>query len=196
MRMLALVLDGSLRRAGSRSSAVPLLFLACLVSVAAAAAARRRSRSRGRQPAQPRTPPPPAPPTAAPHRPAPGQRRGRRRPRRRSACRSIRARSSSRRTTPAAASATTSSAPPASFVELVTYYRTVLKQKGELVFDAPADARVRRRQVPRRDDGVSAERDDQGLPVGRLAGLSEPEAGRRSRRASRPSFRSCRSPER
>ena len=26
----------------------------------------------------------------------------------------------------------------ASFVELVTYYRTVLKQKGELVFDVPA----------------------------------------------------------
>ncbi len=26
----------------------------------------------------------------------------------------------------------------ASFVDLVTYYRTVLKQKGELVFDVPA----------------------------------------------------------
>jgi hypothetical protein len=26
----------------------------------------------------------------------------------------------------------------ASFLELVTYYRTALKQKGELVFDAPA----------------------------------------------------------
>ncbi len=26
----------------------------------------------------------------------------------------------------------------ASFVELVTYYRTLLKQKGELVFDVPA----------------------------------------------------------
>jgi len=55
----------------------------------------------------------------------------------------------------------------ASFVDLVTYYRTTLKQKGELVFDVPA-----------RDDGVSAGRDDQGLPVGRVAGLSESEAGR------------------
>ena len=27
---------------------------------------------------------------------------------------------------------------PASFVDLVTYYRTVLKQKGELVYDVPA----------------------------------------------------------
>jgi hypothetical protein len=27
---------------------------------------------------------------------------------------------------------------PATFVELVTYYRTVLKQKGELVYDVPA----------------------------------------------------------
>ena len=61
-----------------------------------------------------------------------------RRPKRCSACRSIRARSSSRRTTPAAASASTSSASTASFVDLVTYYRNVLKQTGELVFDVPA----------------------------------------------------------
>ena len=40
-----------------------------------------------------------------------------------------------------------------------------------------ADAHVRGRQVQQRDDGVSPWRDDQGLHVGRLAGLREPEAG-------------------
>ena len=70
---------------------------------------------------------------------------------------------------------------PASFVDLVAYYRTVLKQKGRAGLRRARDPRVRRRQVPRRHDGVSAGRDDQGLPVGRVAGLSEPEAGRPAR---------------
>ena len=57
------------------------------------------------------------------------------------------------------------------------------------------DARVRRRQVRRRHDGVSAGRDDQGLPVGRVAGLSRTRNPAASPRGSRRSFRSCRSPE-
>ena len=88
-------------------------------------------------------------------------------------CRSTRARSSSRRTTPAAASATTCSARPPSFVDLVTYYRTALKQQGRAGLRRAGDPPVRRRQIPRGDDGVSARRDDQGLPVAGLAGLSE-----------------------
>ena len=40
-----------------------------------------------------------------------------------------------------------------------------------------ADAHVRGRPLPRRDDGVPAGCDGEGLDVGRIAGLSEPEAG-------------------
>ena len=45
----------------------------------------------------------------------------------------------------------------------------------------------------RGDDGVSAERDDQGLHVGRVAGLSEPEAGRTAGALPDASSRSSRS---
>ena len=53
----------------------------------------------------------------------------------------------------------------------------MLKQKGELVYDVPATHEFDVGTIPRRDDGVSARRDDQGLSVGHVAGLSEPEAG-------------------
>jgi len=33
------------------------------------------------------------------------------------------------------------------FADVVAYYRTVLKDRGELVFDAPADPHVRGREV-------------------------------------------------
>jgi hypothetical protein len=87
------------------------------------------------RPAQP-APPPPAPPTTAPNRPAPGQPEA----------------------APTAATLGVLLYPgaqfiasydagrgqryyifgsAASFVELVAYYRTVLKQKGELIFDEP-----------------------------------------------------------
>ena len=87
---------------------------------------------------------------AARRRGAGAWRRKRRRRKSRSACRSIPARSSSRRSTPDAASATPVRI-AASFVDLVAFYRDALKQKGELVFDAPAthdstsDGSVRRR---------------------------------------------------
>ena len=72
------------------------------------------------------------------------------------ACRFIRARSSSRRTTPDADSATTFSVQPASFVDLVAYYRTVLKDKGRARVRRAGNPRVRRRQVQREHDGVPA----------------------------------------
>ena len=90
------------------------------------------------QPSQPAPPPPaPTPPTAAPNRPVPGQPEA----------------------PPTEATLGVPIYPgaqfiasydagrgqryyifgsPASFVDLVTYYRTALKQKGELVYDVPA----------------------------------------------------------
>ena len=65
----------------------------------------------------------------------------------------------------------------ATFVDLVTYYRNALKQKGELVYEVPATHEFDVGTVRRRPDGVSARRDDQGLPVGRVAGLPESETG-------------------
>ena len=47
--------------------------------------------------------------------------------------------------------------------------------RGRAVRD-PADASVRDRTLSRRDDGVSAKRDRQGLHVGRLGRVSQPEA--------------------
>ena len=115
---------------------------------------------RGRRPRRPPTPPPAATGAAAtragsPEAPADGGAC--------SACRFIRARSSSRPTTPAAGSATTFSAQRRRLSIWSAYYRTVLKHKGELVLRRAGDPRIRRRQVPRGDDGVSARRDDQGL---------------------------------
>ena len=166
LRVLAvlcvLVPSGRCARRGSRRAAVaPQPFP-------------RPGRSAPAPPPASRTPPPTAAPAPARARTA-GSRRP---PRRRSACRSIRARSSSRRTTPDAASATTCSARTASFVELVTYYRTALKQRGELVFEAPAthefDIGRFREETMAFPPGVTIkdyQSDD-------LAGLSEPEAGR------------------
>ena len=50
--------------------------------------------------------------------------------------------------------------------KIVSYYRTALKQKGELVYDVPATHMFEVGTIPRRDDGVSAGRDGQGLHVG------------------------------
>ena len=41
------------------------------------------------------------------------------------------------------------------FAEVVNYYKTVLKQKGEFVFEVPATHHVRGGQVPRREDVAS-----------------------------------------
>ena len=69
-----------------------------------------------------------------------------------------------------------------SFVDLVAYYRTRAQTEGRARLRGAGDARVRRGQVRREDDGVSAGRDDQGLSVRPVEGLSQPEA----RRATRP----------
>ena len=72
-----------------------------------------------------------------------------------------------------------------SFVELVAYYRTLLKNKGTQVFDQPLDPHLRSRPLQRDHDGVSAERDDQGLQRGycrRRRRLPEPEAGAKPER--------------
>ena len=79
----------------------------------------------------------------------------------------------------------------ASFADLVLYYQTQLKDKGDLVFDVPPIAHVRGRQVPRGDDGVSAGCDGQGLHVGWRQGLPGADAGREPEPVSRPSSRSC-----
>ena len=103
------------------------------------------------------------------------------------------ARSSSRRTTRAAASATTCSASAAPFTDLVAYYRTVLKQKGELIFDAPAthefDVGRFREETMAFPPGVTIK--DFQSRCRRATRIRSPAA---SRRGSRRSFRSCRSP--
>ena len=66
---------------------------------------------------------------------------------------------------------------PATFVDLVAYYRTVLKQKGELGLRRAGHPRVRRRQVSRRDDGVSAGRDDQDFQSDISQGYPNPKPG-------------------
>ena len=64
------------------------------------------------------------------------------------------------------------------YAELVAYYKTVLKQKGDELFEAPPTHQFETAQVPRRVDGVRAERDDQGLHLRRIGRLSESEEGR------------------
>ena len=76
---------------------------------------------------------------------------------------------------------------------LVAYYRTALKQKGELVFDAPAthefDVGRFREETMAFPPGVTVK----DYTSAGVEGLPEPEARRRSRRGSRPSSRSSRS---
>ena len=67
-----------------------------------------------------------------------------------SAFRCIRPRSSSGRSTPAADSGITCSASNASFTEVVNYYKNVLKQKGELVYDEPPVHEFDVGEVPRK----------------------------------------------
>ena len=81
---------------------------------------------------------------------------------------------------------------PATFVDLVAYYRTVLKQKGELVYEMPAthefDVGKYREETMAFPPGVTIKdfQSDisQGYPNPKPAA---------SRRASRRSSRSCRS---
>ena len=168
---------GGARRAVSRASRCRSRFRGPELQPAAARRRRRR--------------PAAAQPPAAPAAPAPADGGADRSDARRADL--SRARSSSRRTTPAAASGSTSSASAASFVDLVTYYRTLLKQRGELVFDVPAthefDVGRFREETMAFPPGVTIK--DFQSEVSQ--GYPEPEAGRRSRRGSRRSFRSCRS---
>ncbi len=63
------------------------------------------------------------------------------------------------------------------YADMVNFYKTMLKQKGDELFEAPPTHHSKP-AVPRRVDGLCAERDDQGLHLRRLGGLSEPEEGR------------------
>ena len=64
------------------------------------------------------------------------------------------------------------------YAELVAYYKTVLKQKGDELFEAPPTHQFETGEVPRRVDGVRAERDDQGLHLRRVGRLSQSEERR------------------
>ena len=81
-------------------------------------------------------------------------------------------------TTPAAASATTSSARTRPFAEIVELLQDHAETARRARLRGAAGPHVRRRTLPRGDDGVSAGRDGEGLHVGRVGGLSEPEARR------------------
>ena len=63
------------------------------------------------------------------------------------------------------------------FAQIVEYYKTVLKQRGELVYDEPPGPHVRGRPVPRGDDGVPAGGHGEGLRVGRTLGYLNPKRG-------------------
>ena len=80
-------------------------------------------------------------------------------------------------TMPDVASGTTLFGTPASFVDLVAYYRTMLKQRGDLVCVVPATHQfdVGRLTMTR---WRFLRRDDQGLSVGPVQRLSQPKAGR------------------
>ena len=69
----------------------------------------------------------------------------------------------------------------APFAEMVHVLPHRAEEQGRRAVRVAADAPVRDRPLPRRDDGVSAERDDQGLHVGRIGRLSESEARRAAR---------------
>ncbi len=58
------------------------------------------------------------------------------------------------------------------------------RRTGRRRVQGAADTCVRSRPLPRRDDGVSAWSDGEGLDMGRLAGLSESETGRSARAVS------------
>ena len=85
---------------------------------------------------------------------------------------------------PAAGSASTSSARPCRMRTWSAYYRTVLKQKGDELFEAPPTHQFETARFRDEIDGVRAERDDQGLHLRRLGGLSESEAGSDARTVS------------
>ena len=69
----------------------------------------------------------------------------------------------------------------ATFADLVAYYRNVLKQRGELVFDEPATHMFEVGRFREETMAFPAGRDHQGLHVGQPGGLSEPEARRAAR---------------
>ncbi len=68
-----------------------------------------------------------------------------------------------------------------SVVELVAYYRTLLKNKGTQLFDQPLTHIFEVGRYNESHDGVSAKRDDQGLRVGQCHRILEPAAGRTAR---------------
>ena len=78
-----------------------------------------------------------------------------------------------------------------SYVELVAYYRTLLKNKGTQVFDQPLTHIFEVGRYNENDDGVSAERDDQGLRGGGPAAVAATSTRSRARSpsGSRPSCR-------
>ena len=65
-----------------------------------------------------------------------------------------------------------------SFTEVVAYYRTALKQRGELVYEEPPVHEFDVGRYREETHGVSAGGDGEGLHVGRCEGLLEPEARR------------------
>ena len=76
---------------------------------------------------------------------------------------------------------------------LVTYYRTVLKQRGELVFDVPAthefDVGRFREETMAFPPGVTVKDFESAVSQG----YPNPKPGGAARHGSRRSFRSCRS---
>ena len=67
------------------------------------------------------------------------------------------------------------------FAALVKYYQSALKNRGTLVFDAPATHVFEIGRFPRRDDGVSAGGDGQGLHLEWQRRLHESETERAAR---------------
>ena len=78
------------------------------------------------------------------------------------------------------------------FTQIVEYYKTVLKQRGELVYDEPPAHMFEvgrfREETMAFPPGVTVK----DYALGGLARLPQPQARRRALRASRPSSRSCR----
>ena len=107
-----------------------------------------------------------------------------RRARRHSAFRCILQPSSSRRTMPGAVRRYYLYGSEMPFAALVKYYQSALKTEGNARVRCAGDSRVRGRTFSRRDDGVSARRDDQGLHVERQPRLPEPEEERDARALS------------
>ena len=77
----------------------------------------------------------------------------------------------------------------AAFEVLVSYYRTLLKQRGELVFPVPATHQFDIGRFREETMAFPPSVTIKDYRISRLAGLSEPQTGRRSRHDSPPSSR-------